>query len=160
MAQEFELEYSNLDYYVFWKFNPREKNPICGKLKEFLFDIAVCQFLETESLEQNPKGLNFVAQAHWLVESEFDRNNFREIILDMSKLVIGTSSYKLFVAAHRREKTEQKILEKIAPLAQCCDLTLFLAFVSHPDVWFKRGQADPVIYHWCLESDQWLLFAG
>lgn len=160
LAQEFKQKYPCPDFHVFWRSNPEEKNPICGDLKEFLFDIAVCRLGVTKSRQRSPKNLKFVAQAHWLVESEFDRKDFREIILDMSKLVIGASSYKLFVVAHRSKDTEKELRDRLAPIARCCGGPLFFAFVSHPREWLSEGQADPVIYQWSAETDQWLLIAS
>lgn len=159
LAREFAEEYDRPNFHVFWKFNPSEKNPICGKLKELLFDIVVCQLGDTESLELKPRGLKFVSQSHWLVESEFEKNT-REILLDLSKLVLGAAKYKMFVASHRRKKMEHDLLDRLAPIARCCSSSLFFTFVSHPEEWFSDGQCKPVIYRWSVESDSWLLFTG
>ena len=158
LALEFSARYSSSNFHVFWRGN-NHGNPICGKLKELLFDIAVCELLSTRSLQAQPKSLEFVSSAHWLVESEFAKSNTREIILDMSKLVIGAARNKLFVAAHRPEDTEQKLLDRLSPIAQCCDSPLFLAFVSHPDDWFGESEIEPVVYQWSDSSSGWQLLA-
>lgn len=157
LARGFASRYSFPEFHVFWKSN-RNRNPICGNLKELLFDIAVCQLSETKSLEAKPRSLKFISRAHWLVESEFETGNTREIILDMSKLVIGACPHKLFVAAHRREDIEQRLLNGLRPIAQCCGTGLFLAFVSHPNDWFTEQQREPAIHEWSDELNNWRPF--
>lgn len=158
LGSEFAARYVSPDFHVFWISNNR-KNPVCGSLKELLFDIAVCKLDSTRSLEANPRTLKFVSNAQWLVESEFNKGNTREIILDMSKLAIGTAPFKLFVAAHRRDSSEQQLLDRLRPLASYCGAGLFIAFVSHPKEWFGKLQREPVIHKWLDKANDWRLFS-
>lgn len=123
---------------VFWRTG--EKDPDF-KLNELLFDIAVCNTEETESIHQG-KELRFVSRCLWLVESEL-ANDSRSIVVDLSKLVMGCSEFKLFVAGvplldtPRRNHRENKILKMCGKVADRCSGTLYFCFIPYPSVWQK-----------------------
>ena len=153
LAEQFAGRYeARGDHRVFWRSNTCNKREF--GLNEFLFDIVACEVGTTCSLQHQPKELEFVAQCHWLVESEFARDT-RAIVVDMSKLVIGAALYKLFVAAHRTRDSERKLLRRCAPIARCCGGEMFFLFISHPDDWASERQRDPVLHEWVAEDDCW-----
>ena len=107
-------------------------------------------------MEWKPRPLNFVADASWLVESEFSTNT-RHILLDMGKLVIGTASNKLFVVSDRDDKNEA-LLERLKPVARKIDGNLYLVFVPHPRIWhrLKASTKGPVLYRWDSKKDDFV----
>ena len=70
----------------------------------------------TRFRRRRSKPLQFIAQCHWQIESEFSRGNTRDIVIDMSKLVMGSAENKLFIAAHRGVR-EKDILEQCSQIA-------------------------------------------
>ena len=121
------------------------------RLREFLFDITVCSVSYTCSLQRIPQPLPYVSYCHWLVESEFARNT-RNIIVDMSKLVVGHAENKLFVAAQRSTATERALLDRCIHIAERCRSGLFFAFVAHPDQW-RNAPTSPRLHTW--SADGW-----
>ena len=109
-----------------------------------LFDIAVCSVSTTPSRQRKAQDLEFIAQCHWQIESEFNRTNTREIIVDMSKLVMGSAENKLFVAAHR---SREDILEQCSEIAGRCTGRVYFCFVSHPDDW-ANDAPPPALHEW------------
>ena len=96
-----------------------------------MFYILVCQMETTCSMESKPRRLNIVAEASWIVESEFSRNA-RHILLDMSKLVSETASNTLLVVSDRIDKNEE-LLDRLNPLARQINGDFFVSFVPHPN---------------------------
>ena len=117
LPERFRLHYPSRRHKIFWSRNNENRDEF--KLNELLFDLAVCTVSATKSLESNPRDLLFIARCHWQIESEFNRANTRDIVVDMSKLVMGSAENKLFVASHRGAR-EQDVLEQSAPIAACC----------------------------------------
>ena len=136
---------------VFWRTGEEDPD---FKLKELLFDIAVCETEETESIEQQ-KLLRFVSRCLWLVESEL-ANDSREIIVDLSKLVMGSSEFKLFVAGIPlldtvgRKRRKEKILEMCERAADRCSGTLYFCFIPYPSEWNKpdADEYEPSVWLW------------
>ena len=154
-CKKYPREYANgsrkTRHRVFWIRGKDNKKHF--RRNEFLFDLMVCSVSETESLQRHSNRLEFIDRCHWQVESEFNRRDTRELIIDMSKLVLGSAENKLFVAAHRESK--RKELRGICgAIASRCDGNVYLAFVAHPDEWAKkrdnRGKQpeDPKVYEW------------
>ena len=150
LARQFNRHYPRERYRVFWAGN--EDNQAEFGVNELLFDLAVCSVSTTASLQRQPQPLPFIARCHWQIESEFNRTNTREIIIDMSKLVMGSAESKMFVASHRGDR-DRDILEQCAPIAACCAGTVYFCFVSHPDVWEDDPEA-PVLHEWI--ADGWV----
>lgn len=117
LARRFEEHYAGARYQVFWSgnFGNREQFGV----NELLFDIAVCSVSATKSLQADAQDLTFIARSHWQVESEFSRTNTRNIVVDMSKLVMGSAENKLFVASHRGDR-EAAVLDQVSEIAACC----------------------------------------
>lgn len=136
---------------VFWIGGKDNKKHF--RRNEFLFDLMVCSVSKTESLQRPPKRLEFIDRCHWQVESEFNRTNTRELIIDMSKLVLGSAENKLLVAAHR-ESNRKELRGICGAIASRCDGNVYLAFVAHPNEWVEmpdgRGNQpeDPKVYEW------------
>ena len=99
LAKRFREHYADKRHRLFWSRNGENREQF--KLNELLFDLAVCSVSETNSLQKKAQPLQFIAQCHWQIESEFSRGNTRDIVIDMSKLVMGSAENKLFIAAHR-----------------------------------------------------------
>lgn len=152
LAYGFLREYTDgTRHRVFWKGGKDNKKHF--RRNEFLFDVMVCSVSKTESLQRQSNRLEFIDQCHWQAESEFNRRDSREVIVDMSKLVLGSAENKLFIAAHR-ERHQQKLLRMCGAIASRCDGNVYFAFVSHPDDWAKRSK-QPLVYEW-LAGD-WVL---
>ena len=145
LASEFETKYSGNRHRTFWIGS--EKNKEHFKRNEFLFDLMVCSVSTTGSLQSPPKPLEFIAECHWQIESEFHRNDTRAIVIDMSKLVVGSAENKLFVASNQDEKN-QRMLEQCSEIAGRCDGRIYFSFVSHPDDWYTKKSDDPSVYEW------------
>ena len=144
LAKRFQEHYEGGRYRLFWSGN-------CGNQEHFgrnelLFDLAVCSVSTITSLETEARDLEFIAQCHWQIESEFSRGNTRDIIVDMSKLVMGSAENKLFVAAHRGRR-EEDILERCWEIARCCTGRVYFCFVSHPDRWTSNPER-PALHEW------------
>ncbi len=108
----------------------------------------VCNVSTVESLRRQSNRLDFIDQCHWQIESEFNHSNSREVIVDMSKLVVGLAENKLFIAAHRDSETgEPGLLKLCAGIARRCSGNVYFAFVAHPDDW-ESDPPDPVVYEW------------
>lgn len=145
LAKTFREEYKDTEVHrVFWRGN--EKNRKQFRINEFLFDVMVCSVSSVESLQRQSNRLEYIDQCHWQVESEFHRSNSREVIVDMSKLVVGSAENKLFIASHR-DSGEESLLKLCAGIARRCGGNLYLAFVEHPDRWGDAAR-QPIVYEW------------
>ena len=130
-------------YRVFWRGS--ECNKASFHVNELLFDIAVCSTSTTNSFENRPRGLEFISDCHWQIESEFNKSDSREVIIDMSKLVMGSAQNKLMIASHRGEEkpTNQEVLDQCAPIALRCTGNVYFCFISHPNEWCGESGGDP-----------------
>ena len=145
LAEAFEAKYGDRDVHrVFWLGNDRNREQF--GINEYLFDVMVCSVSTVESLQRQSNRLDFIDQCHWQVESEFNRSNSREVIVDMSKLVVGSAQNKLFVAAHRKSG-EEDLLKLCAGIARRCGGAVYFAFVAHPDEW-DGTPMEPAMYEW------------
>ena len=145
LARQFEDNYTlERRRRVFWR--GREKEVPHFKVKELLFDITVCSVSTTFSLQHKSKNLEFISDCHWQVESEFSGST-RDVIVDMSKLVLGSAENKLIVAAQRDEKGQRNVLAQCADIAMCCRTNVFFLFVSHPRDWLDDPH-PPMLYEW------------
>ena len=146
LATRFQQEYKDKRHYaVFWAGN--DKNWGEFKRNEYLYDISVCTVSDTKSLESPPRALKFIARCHWQVESEFNRANTREIIIDMSKLVMGAAENKLFIASHRSK--EQELLKLCSKVVTHCSGHFYFCFLAHPDDWGgPKLPPPPCLYEW------------
>ena len=138
---------------VFWR--GREARVPHFGVKELLFDITVCSVSTTLSLQRDPQRLEFISDCHWQVESEFSGNT-RDVIVDMSKLVLGSAENKLIVAAQRDEEGQRNVLAQCADIAMCCRTNVFFLFVSHPRYWLEDPH-PPLLYEWIAGDWQKIL---
>ena len=156
LGKEFKKEYNDPENArVFWDGNTENEGDF--NLQEMLFDLSVCEISTVESVTHE-KPLPFVARCHWQIESELNQGNSRAIVIDMSKLVMGSSENMLFVASHKgtihKGKTwETRVLEMCKKIAKCCDGRLFFCFIAHPKDWVKKSAPLPSIYQWT--KDDW-----
>lgn len=144
LARQFKCRYEGERHRTFWRRNCENKTEF--GLHEFLFDVMVCSVSETKSLQKPPRPLKYIAECHWQIESEFSRTNTRDIIVDMSKLVVGSATHQLFTTSHRRSANED-VLGQCSELAARCAGELYFAFISHPESW-KSAPKKPVVYQW------------
>ena len=153
LAKEFQSEYHDEEIHrVFWQRNKRNREQF--GINEFLFDVMVCSVSQVESLQPRSNPLDFIDQCHWQVESEFNRKNSRAVVVDMSKLVVGSAENKLFIASHRSSrKGERNLLNLCARIARRCGGNVYFAFVAHPAEWESNPEA-PVLYEW--ETGDWI----
>ena len=147
LAREFQANYKlKRRHRVFWKGN--EDNKEHFRVNELLFDITVCSVSTTLSLQSPPKPLEFISDCHWQVESEFAANDTRAVVVDMSKLVLGSAENKLIVAARRDDEQRQRdVLAQCADIAACCQTNVFFLFVAHPRNW-GATPLPPLLYEW------------
>ena len=147
LAEEFQSEYQDEEIHrVFWQRNKRNREQF--GINEFLFDVMVCSVSQVESLQRRSNPLDFIDQCHWQVESEFNRKNSRAVVVDMSKLVVGSAENKLFIASHRlSRKGERDLLNLCARIARRCGGNVFFAFVAHPADW-ESNPVMPLLYEW------------
>ena len=147
LARRFQEHYQGGRYRLFWSYNSENQKQF-GR-NEMLFDIAVSGVSVTRSRQRQAQNLEFIAQCHWQVESEFSRTNTRDIVIDMSKLVMGSAENKLFVASHRsREEAEDEILNQCSEIAGRCIGRVYFCFVSHPDDWKTDRESLPALHEW------------
>ena len=145
LAKGFRRSYADRGHRTFWKGNRSNRTEFFRN--EFLFDVVVGHIETVRSLGQNPKELQFIAGCEWLVESEMDSKNSRQIVVDMSKLVMGAAKNKLFVASHRPSCTEKKVLDRCGTIAERCCGNVYFGFVAHPSVWNSKPRV-PSLYEW------------
>ena len=154
LARKFKDNYKlERRHRVFWR-GREGKVPHFG-VKELLFDITVCSVSTTLSLQRDPKRLEFISDCHWQVESEFSGST-RDIIVDMSKLVLGSAENKLIVAAQRDEEGQRNVLAQCADIAMCCRTNVFFLFVSHPRGW-RNAPHPPLLFEWIAGDWQQIL---
>ena len=154
LARQFQANYTlERRHRVFWRGNKDNKHHF--KLNELLFDIVVCSVATTVSLQNPPQPLEFISDCHWQVESEFADDNTRPLIVDMSKLVLGSAENKLIVAARREAEGRQNVLAQCADIAACCQTNVFFLFISHPRDWdAPLPPPSPLLYEW-IAGDWW-----
>ena len=114
---------------VFWSDNLENERDF--GLKEFLFDISVCEVAMTESAFRG-RQLSLVRNAVWQIESEFAKNS-REALYDFGKLVMGSAQNKLFIAP--LVSREEEFLRVLREPASFCSGSVSLAMVPHPNDW-------------------------
>ena len=162
LGKAFENVYDSDDHRIFWRGREGTKKEFL--LTEFLFDVTVAEIGYVESLERNSKELPFVARCKWIVESEFDTGNSRQILLDLSKLVVASAENKLLVISQRsRQESERRISERCAEIVKGSEGNYFLAFVSHPNSWGpllgSEGSNPPKVFE--QERNPWVpLYSG
>ena len=143
---------------VFWRGSYSNKKSF--HVNELLFDIAVCSTGTTDSFESIPKPLEFISGCHWQIESEFNKSDSREVIIDMSKLVMGSAQNKLMIASHRgkTEPTNGQVFNQCAPIASKCTGNVYFCFVSHPEDWEDKRH-EPALHAW-RRSSGWMQMSG
>lgn len=146
LAKEFEDNYCAECHRVFCVTNKNNKEEF-GR-NEFLFDVTVAEIGWVDSLENKGNMLPFIGQSKWIVESEFNKENSRHIIIDLSKLVMGASKNKLLIVSQRSAETENKLRDRFASIAKCCSGDLFLSFVAHPSDWCDAHVPKPRLFRW------------
>lgn len=162
LAEELEHRYENDDseIRVFWK--GREDQDFGRPSRprhELLFDVAVCQVKQTVSI-QNDEHLYFVDKCLWLVESEL-ANDSKEIIVDLSKLVMGFSEMKLFVAGvplskgRGREEREKLVLRMCKEAADRCGELFYFCFIPYPEVWNEADTDEYGVSLWLRKGSHW-----
>lgn len=154
LGEAFENVYGSDGHRVFWRGKEGTKDEFL--LTEFLFDVTVAEIGYVDSLEKNSKTLPFVAKCKWIIESEFDIKNSRQIWLDLSKLVVASADNKLLVVSQRfGTESEKMIRERCAEIVKGSEGNYFLAFVSHPDSWGSEGSNPPMVFE--QEKNPWVL---
>ena len=153
LGENFKKQYQGNRYRVFWKGNTENWKHF--RRQEFLFDVLVCSIDTIPSFQQPPRNLEFIAQCHWQIESEFNNRNAREIVIDMSKLVIGEAENKLFITSHREEEKEKELLDRYAEIAACCSGNFYFCFITHPNEWDDNPEG-PVVYRYRYETKEFL----
>ena len=145
LAEGFASEYRDEDRHrIFWRGSKANRKHF--RRNEYLFDLMVCSVSETESMQSRSNPLEFIDQCHWQVESEFHRGDSREVIVDMSKLVLGSAQNKLFIAAYRDSHGE-RLKRMCAAIASRCSGYVYFAFVCHPADWVVAPR-EPSVFEW------------
>ena len=141
LARSFEEQYCQKYHRVFWQRNCN--NEASFNVRELLFDILVCDIGTIHSFQSKSKPLEYIAKCHWQIECEFNKSNSRNVIVDMSKLVAGSATHKLFITSRRNNDrrtraTESALLERLQPIAESCRSALYFCFVEHPEKWSRE----------------------
>lgn len=146
LAKEFDRTFSDRNgYRVFWKGNGCNRASFIKN--EFLFDVMVARISDLESLHGKSNRLKYITACEWAIESELNTTDSRQIIVDMSKLVLAAAKNKLFVASHRSDDLENKILAQCGKIAKCCSGKVYFCFIDHPREW--QNEPDlPCLYEW------------
>ena len=146
------------DIRVFWR-GQKDSDFI---LNELLFDVAVCELEETRSIDKG-KPLPFVNKCLWLVESELQTDNSRPIIVDLSKLVMGSSERKLFVAGlslgelkkDSGDRRKGEVLKMCKKAAARCGEPFYFCFIPHPKAWNELDVDEYGPSIWLLHEGEW-----
>ena len=132
LAREFQGEFeSSAKHRVFWKRNCCNKESFYKN--EFLFDVMVGKIETVKSLQHRPKDLDYVEKCEWAIESELDISNSRQVVVDLSKLVVAAADNKLFVAS--RHDKHEKFLKLCKVIASKCSGKFYLCLIPHPKDW-------------------------
>ena len=146
LAREFDRIFSDRnEYRVFWKDNGCNRKSFIRN--EFLFDVMVGRVSELDSLQRNPIPLKYIKACEWAIESELNTTDSRQIVVDMSKLVLSAAKNKLFVASHRSDVVENRILDRCGKIAENCSGNVYFCFIDHPREWDNKPNL-PCLYEW------------
>ncbi|MFC2001212.1 hypothetical protein ACFLUZ_01760 [Chloroflexota bacterium] len=158
LANRFKSEFSDDDIGVFSKYNSSNRETF--GLNELLYDVVVCRLGYTRAAVQK-RELPYIQQVIWQIESEFALDT-REILIDFSKLVLGSAPYKLFIGS--ASKNNDKILDVLIPVANNCSGQVFISFIPHPKNWkgpdtyglsvyeFRKATSDELKATWVQRS--------
>ena len=102
-------------------------------LNELLYDILVCRVGELESPLRKKK-LYFIKEVLWQVESELAHNT-RSVLVDFSKLVLGSAGSKLLIASKERRGAENSLMKVLQPAASYCTGDVYVGTIPHPANW-------------------------
>ena len=156
LGKGFEEYYNDENDRAFWRGKSDPRNQKEFKLQEMLYDVAICHTGRVESVK-NTKPLTFISKCYWQIESEFEKDDSREIVKDMSKLVMGSGENKLFVAVKKDGDWEDRILTMCKDIAECCSGGLYFVFIVHPEKWnpnkWDQNEDAPSVYKW--EKNDW-----
>ena len=113
-------------------------------LNEFLFDIVIANMCELNSANEKKKiTLKAIKNAEWIVESEFQANNSRALLLDINKLVIAKAKNKLFIMSLNHTETMKAwVIQTIRTLMDCENENIYLAIVPHPKDWKTKHDIE------------------
>lgn len=119
-------------------------------LNELLYDVCICRTNQHPSA-RGGRSLRYVAEALWLVESEFARDSF-QAVKDFNKLVIGYAANKLFIGPRLGATDEPAYLAALLPVARASAdngaSSVYTALVPHPGEWAKPDVADVVLHRY------------
>ena len=154
LAKEFQSNYQDGgECQVFWKCNKSNRDTFFRN--EFLFDVLVGRIGTTNSLQKKPKGLQFIEKCEWAIESELDNKNNRQVVVDMSKLVVAAADNKLFVAS--RHDNEEEFLCLCKDIACMSSGNFYLCLISHPMDW--KCPESPLLFE-LQKSSVWTEFSS
>jgi len=134
-------------------------------LNELLHDVCVFEKGAISALRTR-RLLPYVSAPLWQVESEFNRR-LRQVLLDFSKLTLGSAPNKLMVIQNfeygihgPHAITNAEVRRWLVPIAASCQASVsheykvFLAIIPHPNQW---NQASPKeVSAWVLETERWV----
>lgn len=101
-------------------------------INELLYDITVCS---TAKIPSTRHGIDhtYITGSLWQIESEVEKGDYREGLLDFNKLVLGESENKLFIGSIRKD--DRRMLEVLSKPAQHCKRNVYTALITHPSDW-------------------------
>ena len=135
---------------VFWRGHDDNREEF--RLNKLLFNIAVHLVSTTESVTRG-KRLPLIDRRYWQVESELSQDSSREIVIDMSKLVLGLSKTSC-LSRHRRMTNGRKVFFVYVPIftRTAKKTTIYASFpiqktdpTESMNLWSISGQAVPGI---------------
>lgn len=124
-------------------------------LNELLFDILIAR-VQNVAAAHSKTQLVAIRRALWAVESEFKRDNSRDVLVDLNKLVVADADNKLLVISDGPVMLEWAC-ETMSRLLDPVRSAVYLAAVTHPSEWgttkpatveLFRLTADGVWHHY------------
>ena len=145
LGKELQGTFSNREEYrVFWKENSCTKSR-SSETSSVRRDGWPNRKAGVSAAQIKPSRIH--KKCEWAIESELNIRDSRQIIVDMSKLVLAAAEQKLFVASHRSDEVRNKILDRCQCIAKSCSGKIYLCFIDHPKEWGKEPNL-PCLYEW------------
>ncbi len=113
------------------------------RINELLFDILVAQTRPVKSA--NGKDLLAVSRALWVVESELNRSDSRDVLIDLNKLVVAQADNKV-LAVSAATPLVGWAAAVMAELLDPIESDVYLVTIPHPEHWSGANPMSADVY--------------